>query len=166
MQIRNVQSSDYPPIIAVLNVWWGGRKVSDMLPRLFFIHFGKTSFVAEDAGEIVGFLIGFFSQTWADEAYIHFVGVHPDHRRRGVGRQLYARFFERMRERNRTVVRCVTAPINKTSIAFHTRMGFQVEPQEIQMDGVPFYPDYDGSGEHRVLFVKSLNSKKNFEVSA
>ena len=134
--------------------------MGDMLPRLFFIHFGDTSFIAEDAAEIVGFLIGFFSQTHAAEAYIHFVGVHPDYRRRGVARKLYARFFETMQEHNRTVVRCVTAPINQSSRAFHTRMGFQVEPQETLMDGVPFYPDYDGNGEHRVLFVKK------FEVSA
>jgi ribosomal protein S18 acetylase RimI-like enzyme len=154
MRIRNAQPADYSPIIAVLNDWWGGRKMGDMLPRLFFIHFGDTSFIAEDAVEIVGFLIGFFSQTRAAEAYIHFVGVHPDRRKRGVGRKLYACFFETMLEHNRTVVRCVTAPINKTSIAFHTRMGFQVEPQETLVEGVPFYPDYDGRGEHRVLFVK------------
>ena len=156
MRIRNVQPSDYPPIITVLNDWWGGRKMSDMLPKLFFVHFGGTSFIAEDDAQIMGFLIGFFSQTFADEAYIHFAGVHPDHRRHGIGRALYERFFQTMREHNRSVVRCVTASINKSSIAFHTRMGFQVEPQEVQMDRVSFYPDYDGVGEHRVLFMKHL----------
>jgi len=156
MHIRNVQPADYPPIIAVLNSWWGGRKMSAMLPRLFFVHFGETSFIAENDAQIIGFLIGFFSQTFAEEAYIHFAGVHPNHRRQGIGRALYERFFQTMREHNRSVVRCVTASINQDSIAFHTRMGFQVEPQETQTDGVSFYPDYDGAGEHRVLFVKRL----------
>ncbi len=131
--------------------------MSDMLPKLFFVHFRETSFVAEDDAQIIGFLIGFFSQTCADEAYIHFAGVHPGHRMQGVGRALYERFFETVREHNRSVVRCVTALVNRDSIAFHTRIGFQVEPQETQMDGVSFYPDYDGAGEHRVLFVKHLS---------
>ena len=34
---------------------------------------------------LIGFLLGFFSQLHADEAYVHFVGVHPDFRRLGLG---------------------------------------------------------------------------------
>jgi ribosomal protein S18 acetylase RimI-like enzyme len=156
MHIRNIRPADYPSIITVLNAWWGGRRMSDMLPKLFFVHFRETSFIAEDDAQIAGFLAGFFSQTFADEAYIHFVGVHPDYRGQGVGQALYERFFETVREHNRHIVRCVTAPSNKNSIAFHTRMGFQAEAQETQLDGIPYYPDYDGTGEHRVLFVKHL----------
>ena len=53
-------------------------------------------------------------------------------------------------------VRCVTAPVNKNSIAFHLGMGFEMEAQDIVMDGVPVYQNYDGAGEDRVLFVKRL----------
>ena len=34
-----------------------------MLPKLFFVHFRDTSFVAEDDGDLAGFLCGFRSQT-------------------------------------------------------------------------------------------------------
>ena len=54
-----------------------------MLPKLFFVHFRDTSFVAEDDGALAGFLCGFRSQTFPDEAYIHFVGVDPAHARLG-----------------------------------------------------------------------------------
>ena len=154
--LRHVQPSDYAPIIQVLNDWWGGRLMSDMLPKLFFVHFRETSFIAEQDGMCVGFLIGFLSQTSDDEAYIHFVGVHPDYRKAGVGRLLYERFFAAVRAEGRTVVRCVTAPVNKTSIAFHLRMGFEAEPQPTTLDGVPFAQDYDGPGGDRVLLVKRL----------
>ena len=157
MNIRNIQAADYPSIITVLNDWWGGRKMSDMLPKLFFVHFQNTSFIIEEDARIIGFLVGFFSQTFSDEAYIHFVGVHPDYRKHGVGRLLYERFFEVMREQNRNVVSCVTAPINKNSIDFHRRMGFQTQEQGAFSDGTPFYPDYDGTGEHRVLLRKRLS---------
>lgn len=128
----------------------------DMLPKLFFVHFRETSFIVEEQGQIVGFLNGFFSQTYPDEAYIHFVGVHPDFRQAGVGRLLYETFFQAVWAQGRHTVRCVTAPANRTSIAFHTRMGFEIEPGDEEPDGVPVHSNYDGSGAARVLFVKRL----------
>ncbi len=70
---------------------------------------------------------------------------------------LYERFFDLMRANNRHIARCVTSPINTPSIAFHTRMGFVPEPSSTTNDaGVPYAADYDGPGEHRVLFSKTL----------
>lgn len=77
MKIRSVKGSDYYIISLLINEWWGGRNMSDMLPKLFFDHFTDTSLIAEKDGEILGFLIGFLSQSLTDESYIHFVGVHP-----------------------------------------------------------------------------------------
>ena len=93
------------------------------------------------------FLIGFLSQSDADEAYIHFVGVAPEHRGSGIGRALYERFFTEVAEHGRSVVRCVTSPGNEGSIAFHESLGFTVDR---------IAKDYDGPGEDRVLFVKRL----------
>ena len=159
MIIRNALPTDYPSIISVLNDWWGGRNMSNMLPRLFFIHFQETSFITEEDGRIIGFLIGFLSQTYPNEAYIHFVGVHPDYRKKGVGKKLYKHFFEVARNHDRNIVRCVTAPINQGSIAFHTRMGFQIETPKIMIEGAAYSPDYDGASEHRVQFIKKLISE-------
>jgi ribosomal protein S18 acetylase RimI-like enzyme len=119
-----------------------------MLPKLFFIHFEGTSFVAEDAdGELLGFVCGFLSQTADDEAYIHFVGVSPEGRGDGLGQALYERFFDEARANGRTVVRCVTSPLNRESLAFHEAMGFRVER---------IVEDYDGPGEDRALLVRPL----------
>jgi GNAT superfamily N-acetyltransferase len=85
MEIRQLHPSDYGPVIAVIDEWWSGRPMADMLPRLFFEHFADTSFAAERDGELIGFLDGFLSQSRPGEAYIHFVGIHPDERGRGLG---------------------------------------------------------------------------------
>ena len=123
--------------------------MAPVLPTLFFIHFDGTSFVAEGAdGELRGFVCGFLSQTADDEAYIHFVGVDPEEREAGLGRALYERFFEEARVNGRSVVRCVTSPVNQRSVAFHESLGFEVER---------VVPDYDGPGEDRVLLVKRLS---------
>jgi predicted GNAT superfamily acetyltransferase len=120
----------------------------DMLPRLFFTHFRDTSFVAEDGGGgLAGFLCGFLSQTYPDQAYVHFVGVAPQHRGAGLASALYQRFFEAARGASRTSVHCVTSPKNTGSLAFHARLGFDVEAE---------VAGYDGADESRVLLAKRL----------
>ena len=156
MEIRTVEGSDYDKISPLINEWWGGRNMSDMVPKLFFIHFTETSFIAEKEGKPVGFLIGFLSQSHPDESYIHFVGVHPDYRKCGIGKQLYNQFFKIVRQNNRKIVRCVTSPVNKVSIAYHTKMGFEIETGDKKIDGVSVNSDYDGPNQDRVLFLKHL----------
>jgi ribosomal protein S18 acetylase RimI-like enzyme len=149
LEIRHAQPSDYGRVIGRVNSWWGGRDMAPMLPKLFFVHFEGTSFVIDDdEGQLAGFLIGFLSQADDDEAYIHFVGVAPEHRGEGIGRSLYERFFEEARSHGRKRVRCVTSPVNERSVAFHEAMGFAVEKVA---------EDYDGPGEDRVLLVKQLD---------
>lgn len=156
MHIRQLEPSDYDAITQVVDAWWGGRPMRGLLPRLFFDHFCDTSLVAEDDGQFIGFLIGFSSAARVGEAYIHFVGVHPSYRQRGVGRALSTRFFGLVQRQGCSVVRCITTLLNRASIAFHTRMGFALEPGSITDDGVAFTPAYDGPGHDRVRFVKHL----------
>lgn len=147
--IRQLEPADYGRVIAVIDEWWGGREMAPMLPKLFFVHFRDTSFVADDDdGALVGFLCGFRSQTHDDEAYIHFAGVRPDRRGSGLGGTLYERFFEAVAPRS--VVRAVTSPANERSIAFHRALGFEVERVD---------ETYDGRGQARALLVKKLVPK-------
>lgn len=145
--VRPAEPGDYDRIAPLVDEWWGGRAMIDMLPRLFFVHFAETTFVAEDGPDLAGFLAGFLSQSRPDEAYIHFAGVSPEHRGAGVGRMLYERFFAVARGRSRTVVRCVTSPVNERSVAFHRALGFDVSTVA---------PGYDGRGGDRVLMWKRL----------
>ena len=64
--VRHLEPTDYEQIIAVIDEWWGGRRMTDMLPKLFFVLFESTSFVAEFEGNIVGFLVGFIRKTGFD----------------------------------------------------------------------------------------------------
>jgi ribosomal protein S18 acetylase RimI-like enzyme len=158
LSFRHPEPSDYQQIIAVVDDWWGGRRMADMLPKLFFVHFRPTCFVAEHNGQIVGFLVGFVSQTFPGEAYIHFAGVHPGFRKDGLGRALYERFFAAAAKMGCRTVRCVTSPVNEGSISFHRRMGFSATKSEKIVDGIPIIEGYDGKGEDRVLFFKSLDA--------
>lgn len=98
MEIRAVRDKDYDVLSPLINEWWGGRQMTDMLPKLFFIHFTDTSFIVEKDGEIVGFLIGFLSQSYSNEGCIHFVGVHPEYRQQHIGKKLYHEFFNAVKK--------------------------------------------------------------------
>lgn len=151
-----MRETDHGPVVSVVDGWWGGRPVAEKLPRLFFRHFGGTSFVAEEGGELVAFLVGFVSQGVAGEAYVHFVGVHPGYRGRGIGRRLYGVFFEEARHRGCDTVRCITSPANRWSIAFHAQMGFEILAGNREVDGVSIHANYDGDGKDKVVFSKRL----------
>lgn len=73
--------------------------------------------------------------------------VHPAHRRGGLARELYERFFALAEEDGRTMVSAITAPVNERSIAFHTAMGFTVTDP---------IPGYDGPGDVKVHFARPL----------
>lgn len=154
--IRQAEPDDYDRVIAGVDAWWGGRQMAGMLPRLFFTYFRPWTYVAVNDEAIVGFLAGFQSQTDPCQVYCHFIGVDPEWRSRGVGEALYQRLFVVAASHGCNEVLAVTAPTNRGSIAFHTRMGFTLLAGPGASREIPFTPAYDGPGEDRVRFLKSL----------
>ncbi|MDN5929535.1 MAG: GNAT family N-acetyltransferase [Pseudonocardia sp.] len=163
--VRQPTEADHARVLAALESWWGGlggvegtAQRTALLPRLFFQHFTNTSLIVEEDGELLGFLIGFLSQSQPDEAYIHFVGVAPALRGAGHGRQLYERFFTLVQPYGCRVVRAITSVTNVRSQAFHISMGFAVEHSETQVNGRSVQSDYDGPGLDRVTFIRILEA--------
>jgi GNAT superfamily N-acetyltransferase len=156
VRLRHVHPVDYDRVLTVIDAWWDGRPMGARLSDVFFSHFAPTSYVLETETELVGFLLGFLSQTHPDEAYVHFVGIHPAYRRLGLGRRLYERFFVAAQMNGRRWVRSITAPSNEVSIAFHRGMGFEPLHGDVVVDGVPVWMDYAGAGGHRVVFRRGI----------
>ncbi|HEY1920067.1 MAG TPA: GNAT family N-acetyltransferase [Streptosporangiaceae bacterium] len=143
---RPAQPRDYDAIAAVINTWWG-RPVLGSLPRVFFDLFHRTSLVVDGATGPDAFLVGILSPSDPWQAYIHFVGVAPDARQRGLARALYEQFFAMARADSRREVGAITAPVNTGSIAFHESMGFTVTGP---------VPAYNGPGADMMLFRRPL----------
>lgn len=72
------------------------------------------------------------------------MGIHPEYRGKGIGKQLYNQFFDTIKQNVRNIVRCVTSPVNKASIAYHTKMGFEIEQGNKE-------------NQDKILFIKYLN---------
>lgn len=145
-QPRPARPADYDAIAAVADRWWG-RPVLSALPRLFLDHFAGTSLVIDGPDGPIGFLIGFVSASSPGEAYIHFAGVAPQARHRGLARILYQEFFALARAAGCHTVTAVTSPGNDGSIRFHEAMGFAVTGPVTA---------YNGPGRDRVVFTRTL----------
>lgn len=143
--IRGITKSDFDYIVSVLDRWWAGPS-SERAHPIFFYELGEQALIAEEDGEVVGFLLGFVSPQDPPTAYIHLVGINPDHRRLGVGKQLYERFAERAGTAGVTKIKAITTVGNEGSVRFHEALGFDVTEE----------PDYAGKGRSRVVFTRNL----------
>jgi GNAT superfamily N-acetyltransferase len=145
MIIRGIKKSDFDYIVSVLDRWWGGPAGERAHP-VFFYELGEQALIAEESEEVVGFLLGFVAPTVPPTAYVHLVGIHPDHRRKGVGKDLYEHFAERARRAGASRLKAITTVGNDGSIRFHAALGFTVTEDH----------DYAGQGRSRVVFTKDL----------
>lgn len=145
MKIRGVTKADYDYIVSVLDRWWGGPSTERAHP-VFFYELGDQALIAEDDEQVVGFLLGFIAPTHPPTGYVHLVGIHPDHRRRGVGKDLYKQFIDRCRAHGARRLKAITTMGNETSSRFHRALGFEMREEA----------DYAGAGRARLVFTKEL----------
>jgi GNAT superfamily N-acetyltransferase len=154
MNVRRITKSDFNRIVEVIDHWWGGP-ISTFAHPIFFYELGQQALVVEQGVDMIGFLLGFAAPaveapgdapTAPRTGYVHLVGIHPDYRRRGVGRLLYDRFTAGCREAHCLRMKAITTPGHEGSIRFHVALGWNV--QEVD--------DYAGPGRRRIVFTKSL----------
>jgi GNAT superfamily N-acetyltransferase len=145
MITRPLGKQDYDHIVQVIDKWWGGP-TSALAHPLFFYELGSLARVVEHDGILVGFLFGFVAPGPPNTGYVHLVGIHPDYRRRGVGKVLYQTFEEDCRAAGCMRLKAITTLGNEGSIAFHKATGWSVTMVE----------DYAGPARPRVVFQKNL----------
>lgn len=151
LMIRPMTKADYGFLASVLDRWWGGPSGQRAEP-LFYYELGSGALVAEREGAVVGFLFGFFTPDEPEEpageraGYIHLVGIHPDHRRQGVGQRLYERFCDLCRARGVTRLKAIAAVGDESAVRFHVALGFDAEE----------VPGYAGPGRARMVFTRAL----------
>ncbi len=156
LDFRHPTEADQPRIVGLVDDWFGGRRVRHLVVRSWFRHVASSSWLTEDAaGHPVGFLIGYRSQDRPREAIIHLVGVHPSHRRRGIGRALIGSFLADAAEAGVTTVTALAWPGEPIAIAFFRATGFRPDDGAgtQNVHGAPAYPDYEAPGEDRIVFV-------------
>jgi GNAT superfamily N-acetyltransferase len=158
MLVRNVFEADILAIVDKSKEWADIVIERDTIYHVLTRHFRSTCFIAEDRGQTIGYLLGFRSQTYQDEAYMHLVRVDPRLRGHGVGRRLFSQFEAATRALGCKKIITTSRPQNKTAAKFYEEMGFKpVEAGSmIEVDGVRAIKDYNGPGKHVVLWSKDI----------
>jgi GNAT superfamily N-acetyltransferase len=144
MHSRPLNKDDFDEVVRVIDRWWDGPTTALAHP-IFFYELGRMARVVEADGQLVGFLLGFVSPD-TGVGYVHLVGIHPDYRRRGVGRLLYAAFEDDCAAEGVKELKAITTLGNEGSVLFHEAQGWKY--QEVT--------DYAGRGRVRIVFTKSL----------
>jgi GNAT superfamily N-acetyltransferase len=151
MDTRKITKADFDRIVEVIDHWWGGP-ISTFAHPIFFYELGDMALVVEHDGDLIGFLLGFVAHGLDSQSgrtgYVHLVGIHPEHRRKGVGRLLYSTFAQAAVAAGCNKLKAITTTGNEGSIRFHLAQGWQA--QEID--------DYAGPGRKRIVFSKELSS--------
>jgi GNAT superfamily N-acetyltransferase len=145
MEIRGITKADYDNLVSVLDRWWGGPSGQHAHP-MFFYELGEYALVAEQDGQMVGFLLGFITRGPEPTGYIHLVGIHPDYRRRGVGKALYEAFIRTCCDAGAHRLKTISAVGYESSLAFHKALGFETHEDA----------NYAGPRRARVVFTKQL----------
>jgi GNAT superfamily N-acetyltransferase len=145
MQTRPLTKQDYDRIVAVIDHWWEGP-TSALAHPIFFYELGLLARVVEEDNQLVGFLFGFIAPD-TRVGYVHLVGIHPEYRRRGVARLLYAAFEDDCRSEGCSGLKAITTHGNEGSVRFHAALGWQVNETE----------NYAGPGRSRIVFQKVLD---------
>mgnify|MGYP000850508320 CR=1 FL=1 len=146
METRSITKADFDHIVEVVDRWWGGAPMSTLVHPIFFYELGHNALVMYEGEKMTGFLLGFMKYQEPKTGYVHLVGIHPDYRRRGVGRMLYKTFTERCQAAGCQRMKAITTLGNEGSIRFHASLGWKVE----ELD------DYAGPGRKRVVFTRDL----------
>lgn len=147
MQTRRITKRDFDRIVEVVDQWWGGP-ISASAHPIFFYELGDRALLVEQGSDMIGFLLGFISdpKDGPKTGYIHLVGIHPDYRRRGVGRLLYHRFTDECRSAGCSRMKAITTPGYEGSMRFHLALGWSANEVD----------DYAGPARKRIVFTRSL----------
>ncbi len=92
-----------------------------------FYRDGGMSYVAVEQGQVIGFLFAQiirYVNNIEKVLWIENIGVHPEHRRKGVGLKLLRRAALDAKKKGAKAVQSVIMPESKEAVMLHKKVGF------------------------------------------
>ena len=146
LSVREVRYKDIPAIYEIERLCFKDPYELPLLEMYYAI--SRSLFlVAEKEGRVVGYAIG-LAKKWG-EGHVISIAVHPEWRRRGVGKRLMLQLLEKMRRMGVRWVRLEVRVSNEAAINLYRRLGFSIE-------GV--LKGYYRDGEDAYLMIRVLEA--------
>jgi ribosomal-protein-alanine N-acetyltransferase len=134
--LRDLQTSDLEALYRLDRICFEpGIAYSRAEIRRFLSLENAAAIGAEEAGRLLGFAIGYLMRR--DTGHLLTLDVHPEARRRGVGRALAQAVLERLARAGARKIRLEVDVGNEGAVAFYRTLGFRP---------IGRIPDYYGSG--------------------
>mgnify|MGYP001131180291 FL=1 len=95
-----------------------------------FYRDGGMSYVAVEQGQVIGFLFAQiirYVNNIEKVLWIENIGVHPEHRRKGVGLKLLRRAALDAKKKGAKAVQSVVMPDAKDAVMLHKKVGFFID---------------------------------------
>lgn len=83
-------------------------------------------FVAENNGDIIGFILAYETLPFHGTLSIHYIGINPTHQGKGIGLLLFKRIIEKAKENNIGVIQSLINTDNPPSVKLHKKAGFKI----------------------------------------
>ena len=83
-------------------------------------------FVAENKGEIIGFMLAHETLPFHGTLFIHYIGINPTHQGKGIGLLLFKRIIKKAKENDINVIQSLINTDNPPSIKLHKKAGFKI----------------------------------------
>lgn len=161
MNIFKCTKEDFNQILDHFECFWD-RSDAERLQKLKILHhpimiyeLGDNAFVIKNESLVIAYLFGIFSTT-EPLAYIQFIAVHSDYKRKGHATALYKYFAKKAFDNKCKYLKSITSPENQVSIYFHKSIGMNLLGQPND-NGIPVIKDYAGHGQDRVVFLREIN---------
>ncbi|WP_179747224.1 GNAT family N-acetyltransferase [Pseudooceanicola antarcticus] len=135
--VRPIISSDYPRVLEIWTPYYrtttvtfaSAEKTAETLPLYVETRraAGRETFVAERAGEVLGFAS--YDQFRGGDGYVHAMEhtiiLAPEARGRGAGRALMTAIEEHAKAQGAHVMVAGVSAENEAGVAFHAAVGYQ-----------------------------------------
>jgi len=145
LEVREARSEDLDRVYEIEKLCFGKDAYDPSLLLLYLNLSPETFLVAEQEGEVVGYVVGVIRR-WG-EGHVISLAVHPKRRRRGIGTALMRELLRRFAEKGARVARLEVRVSNEAAIRLYEKLNF------IKVGVVKhYYPD----GEDAYLMVARL----------
>ncbi len=143
MKVRRAKLDDLPRIVEIEGLCFPQETAFPPGMFAYLIKYAETLVALED-GEIAGFIIGFSS---GRVGMVYTLDVHPEYRKRGIGRVLIGALEKDLSASGARAVRLEAALDNPAALELYEREGYQ-EGELVK--------NYYGQGKHALRMWKIL----------
>lgn len=144
LTIRPAGEADLPALTALERELFGGCSYPYSLLRQMVDTFASGAQVAVAGGVFVGYSLAVQAED-RDTAWLWSMGVHPAHRREGIGTRLVTNVLDTMQRWGVARLRLTVDPANLVAVSLYAAFDFKVTAD---------VPDYFGPGEHRLVMER------------